>query len=493
MSQENFLKIIGSFLLCVGGGLAIAAVRDAAIHPDIGYIASTAEFLYAGGRWYRDIIPSHLSSFVPFLAFLRSASSERLSYDVILTITIAIQALSAVLVGVLGRSFGLGRAEAFAASSLCFLLFMIAEGWTPLMEAYVVFFSLSAFNLYVIWCQYDTKGEHIPLGVSIYFRCFLVGILCGVAFTFKQYGMATMASIAIADFYYHWQSWRKLIARQLSFAMGFFAVILGYYGTIVYLADADVLVITGDLLGGWYERRYWLFPQYLFNMFLIFPGLLLAFVGMSKVLAKRRPESMGLVLLALTNMLPGFVRPYPHYFHLALPYCVLIAFLFLDESDKEFCRSFVKRFALLVCLFIIPLATGLFFAHSVYSLDIRNMQLANSSRLSDILHGRQNILNLCNPILHHTLQLPPLSKQLGYNFLDVCSEEELKDGLAKADYVLTVGDLYNIYLSHSVLYNVYPTLSSEFEPYYEVPSPPGMSDEAKFSSLVCKVWKRRSS
>lgn len=304
--------------------------------------------------------------------------------------------------------------------SLCYIL----DGHGYILEPYVTFWGLSSL-------LFAKKEKWVFIVLS--------GVCCAFSFLSKQYGLGY---IVLLSFFYYFCSKknRKKLCPQF-LLWGTFLTIVSFYVFYLLLHGGtfNQLIATS---GSDYQKNgiFSLLRSYGI-IFCIMPILIMAMV----IYIRQKLYKKNIINLAVLGMsgfmLATYVRSYPHYYQLALPFCimimVLIHYYMVGEKNKQIYSRLVYltlfiSFILIVCK------------------DIRAFPRFEKQRLEDqatklslaLPIGSRNVFVDLNSLELGLINdyYPPLLEKYGLSNGFVESESAFRDLVFASDYcLLSVG------------------------------------------------------
>jgi 4-amino-4-deoxy-L-arabinose transferase-like glycosyltransferase len=419
-----FFSLWALLLLCCYG---YAFVRSA-VNEDAGYYLSVARALYQGETLFTEIA----SHYTPLMYFLLAPSISLGGYEAALGIIYLLAALSALPVYLLVRLLGGSQRGAFF--GLLFYLFVaFALGaYQVLLEPLVNLFAAAALYFALLFRQQQA------------WRWLAVAGLClALAFLSKQYGVLMAVPLALAVLLPQKKEPSPRASRLQALGwLGLFAGLPVLAGLLwLWQLEVDLLQLLQLLSGGGYGDHSLLQFLQAESFFLLKTAPFLCLLPFLNRSNESGPLYTPWLLLPslLVFTLPLYIKTYPHYFLLQLPYLAVVAGLLVQRIEGG---SLPKALRLLALL-LLALPMGYYTYRAVattahIATQDREGQLERAQRVRATV-GSSPTLLLDNYYLYYLARLePPLKKELGYSFLNAYQHhpERVAQLLDHAQYII---------------------------------------------------------
>ena len=403
-------------------------------NADAGYYLSCAERICEGWKPYKDFRVAYPPVGLYYYALFNNILGGGLvAYRVSL---FTIQILSSVLVYLLGGLLIKQRLFRLLAALLFLYLYQAYDGRHFVIEYFVVTFSIVTLLLLTP----NISSRLIP--------SFLAGVAWLLTVMSKQYGIVILPVIILLMFRdknHFTVSLGRPSLRILMFILGFS---LALWLLLQYL-QMNIWVLSLQLKGTGYA---WLgYKPLLKSLFkLRHLWYIVVLIVALYIFLKKPTFNMSIVLaLFALNLVPLYVRIYPHYYQLSLPYATILLIMILEQFLSGGSMLGGRRHEIIVML-VLALLLSSTIAHALhkplsYTLSYGltffwgdtsgtwpasgvtpssrkrlitisdTMQL--SRRINDILPPLSSVLVLNRPSFYYLCGFKPPTKQLSYSFI----------------------------------------------------------------------------
>ena len=402
-----------------------AALYFTAINEDSGgYWLPMAENMANGWQLYRDIRPSHTSSFLYLLSGFREIF-ENATYQSYLVFFFGIILAAGLLLYGIARLKGASKGIAFL---LCqyLILSVLRAGGQQLTSEVVGMFLFLATSLVLA-----TGSRRVLI-------LLLAGIFCGAAATVKQYAVSVIAALLAAIFFTPEVSIKSRIGRCAAASVGSLLPIALYFGQL-YSAAGSFTALSQDVFGTWYKWEWSSFPVHIQNLIFFQPHLLLLPFFIPRVRDLKDCYVVFAWLAFFGSISSGFVRQYMHYLIYTFPFSVQILLLYLTREDLPYHRvakSFVRSAYLATVALAIPISS-IADSTNIVRRNERGVQLEVKQEINRVVPRGSKALVMGHPALYYLADLRPGDNQLvGYFFLSITKPENLMRVIETVPYII---------------------------------------------------------
>ena len=421
--SEWLALLLGFFCTALALFVWIYSFPESSVTPDSGYTLPMAESIAEGKLLFRDLGVQH-TTFVMFIfaglgGMLRYLCNQaRPTYEDYLALTYAVTAIVLVLTAALIRLVSPRKDYLFFGTAMAALGLYVSEGWCINLEPFVLLFGLTAQLLFL-----HSKGRS-PLIVA--------GLLAGLAFIAKQYGVFIIASIGLTIL----TDKRRISEKLLDcvfVSLAFLVAPLAYVSFLSLNAPGGLDEVLLSLSGRWYAKE----P----GSFLVFVRLAVSatpfiiFVPFCLSLSTLRDnEAFRLCLFAFClSILQGLVRQYGHYYIHCLPYAVAMSAMITSSKVRP---AFAKA---VMILGVVGLTVATYFQleGSGSRNNVRSLQRGLTKGILRHVPEQTRVFLIGPPFFMYLCHfLPPNDLVPGYNFLQNYTPDEIRGMLRSSEVVL---------------------------------------------------------
>ncbi len=409
LTLKDALPGVGAILTLLAGiaGLFLGLLH-APVNPDAGYTLPTAAALAQGLLPFRDILLSHTTASLWIAAFIEKVFGPQASYTAQLAPVIFAELCILVLVARIAKQLTASPLAALWSAAVCACTMVLAEGIYHEYEPFMVLCGLGGIAL--------VQQDRPHFG-----RLFIAGCLFGLAIIFKQYGVVFIP-VGLLFFLK-----REMLSRAvLGICSGAAVVCLLYYLFLWQISGLSAPELLNVLSLRAYEWRSDRFLPFLGSVLLLQPWILLL-----PFLVWRSALPLWLSGAIVLTLLPGIVRPYPHYLLIVAPFAS-IAFGLLLSCSQVLWQQFLAAAALITSC--IP-AAGL--ALQLASQRPRAEQFAMAAAIQAKVPMEAQCMVIGDKSLTYLLHCKsPDLRHVGFNFLEVLSSSVIVDAIGKSDIIL---------------------------------------------------------
>ena len=390
------------------------------INVDSYFYIGASRFILEGKVPFLDFPPGYTP--LSFYLMCIPLSIFGVSFQVGLVIIYLLDVINAFLVYFLCRQYTDNKWTAVFFAAFSLVLCLNCDGGGYLLEPYALFFGLLSLTL--------LKEENTG-------RLILSGFLCSCSFWCKQYGLGFIFLALLQVFLSN--SFGKELIKKLGL------LLLGFCGGMVIFVS--LLLVQGvepaqllSLSGSDYEKEG--IPGFIASwkkVLIAIPLLIVPIVLTIVNLPKAKEHKLLTVAFCgvFGFMLQCYIRAYPHYRILVMPFCALLLFAGIEVIQS----SKMKRLYMLLLCFA-PLIPCCYMAKHDLSLiksQERLAQIQDARSIESIIpQWAENVFT--TPDLHPVMLLntynPPLIEKYGLSNGFVSEPQEVKEMVSAASYCI---------------------------------------------------------
>ena len=413
------------------GGLGFVAILfvlaffKAPFGDDSGFYLPFAERIAAGYVPYRDIVLHYTPLALYLFSIIPLLLGDAANYLHYLAFLLAVNLINAFILLKILECYAVSRQARITAIMVYLMTLFAYEGEQIILEPFVVIFNLLA--LLIMLKKSGGSGA-----------AFCSGLMLGLAFLTKQYGLAGVPGIGLLIILSN-KHFTKSILQLICCAVGTVVCVALALFYFIFLQQASLETIMHSFSGGGYPAQAGNI-RILINYFLMLAPVLLGLVLVGTQIKNWNiAELLPPACMFVCFLAPLFVRQYPHYFLLSIPFAVICSALLFKRVERCSLSSTVVRLARLCFLFTALLFIQLAAIRFVY-LVISNQRAVFSNLASGVAevipHGGKTLV-LATPAFTTLNKLDSVNlKEYGFSFPESYSSEGIFRMLSFADYVL---------------------------------------------------------
>jgi 4-amino-4-deoxy-L-arabinose transferase-like glycosyltransferase len=446
--ERYVLIILNLIILGLIMMVSLNTMKYAQINPDGSYYLSYTEKIYQGYRLYSDMGLDYTPLVIYIFLFFKKLYSS-IQYEHFLLIQFLSYALSGFLIYKILRYFIINKALAFTAGVVFISSIFAYDGIYIILEPYLIIFSLCTVYFLLI-AQQNSNNKY-------YFFSGLLSICC---FLCKQYGLLIYPPIIVFLLFNYWQ--RKLQLKSLLFFGAGLASALGLFLLLLFLFQ-NVLptffyksVFKPSYLNSYPNFEIGLtFSFFKYAVFGVFPILfVLPFYLYFYRKGNQFISILLLIMICMSFSIILFIKQFPHYFQLTLPFIIIIITVVYDKS-RTWQVYGISLFPIVSLLTLVTCYNSFkrlkdLNQYIIESQYIKNNQLADAKLINSIIPKRTPTTNLSAiPSFSYLCDInAPDFKKEGFNFYyinkapfntsaDTLYDSRIKPNILNCTFVIT--------------------------------------------------------
>ena len=420
-------KLLYVVLLGISAFLFLAYLLSAlrsAVNADAGYYLGVTELVHEGYVPYRDFGLSYTPMFFYVLQLPRMLMGSYPDYTGYMLFLYLIVAVDAFLVAILVKKITNSVKFAWLSAVLFLLLYLYLDGAYFILETFSLCCGLVSMALLV--------GRE-----NSFWRCFLSGVFCALAFLSKQYGLLFAGFVGVLLLLSK-EEWKRRILNCLFVFAGFAVILILFISFFVFsgLGLKDLVgAVSGSTYGGQSIRMYF---NGVIKTCRLFPYLLF----IPCILFYRKNDVKFLVWACCASLLLAsfqfYFNVFPHYYIYMLPFILILVALMLGrlKLDKQTPIVFLLYFGVLFTACAVSMQSVYKDTRSLVKHDLRAVQEKTTLQLRQTMmtHKLDSALCYWNTIQYYGLCPLNPSAMTKYGFaFGSDTEESLLSRLEEAD------------------------------------------------------------
>jgi hypothetical protein len=318
-------------------------------YSDAGYYLSCAERIYEGWKPYRDFTVAYPPVGLYYFSFLRALFGG--GYVLYKGALLVLQIISAFLVYLLSGVLVKSRSLRFWGALFFLFICLAYEGYFIVLEPFVNVFSVIAILLLM------SNKEKCMFSL-------IAGISFFLAVMSKQYAIVIIPVLLILLFKDGEGlplEFKSGLRRTFFFLTGF----LSAFVVLIFYLDVDVWRMVAQLRGtGYGSNGIAAMAASLMTIKNVWMPIVVV-SGLIMLSRKFRFSLFIVVLLCLLNFLLLYIRVYPHYYQLILPYATVLL-LYIIQGALSGNHMFGKTYRYVICIIFLGISLAYTF---IYILD----------------------------------------------------------------------------------------------------------------------------